>query len=111
MLQISWGLLALTILNSCSIYESDARKFLRERGFELTNSAKSNQQLSQKHCFQTSSTNILPEWENVENSEKYIIRYYDTSFSCTFEKTKPLHWSEEELNLIEEIVAYYKENN
>ena len=105
------SIVSIIFLNSCSAYESDARKYLRERGFELTNSVKNNKvQLAEQHCFQVALNTAEPEWENLETPEKHIIRYYDASFSCTFERTKPKTWKEAELILIEEIVNHYSSN-
>ncbi|MCB9026850.1 MAG: hypothetical protein H6625_11065 [Bdellovibrionaceae bacterium] len=100
---------AFTLI-SCTMYESDARKYLREQGFEFSAKAKASQlQLSQKHCYKKLSYSPS-QWENSETDIKYTIHYIDTTFSCTFEKTKPSFWSEEEYSLISKIVEYYISN-
>lgn len=96
--------------NSCSLYESDARKFLRERGLEFSNQAQANLfELSEKHCSDHEDHLAKPNWLEVETADKYIIVYTNHFFKCTFEKTQPSYWQEQELEQLREIVQYRKQ--
>ncbi len=93
---------------SCSLYESDAREFLKEQGFEFSATNKASiSSLANKHCFQTANSSQEPEWENNNSSEQEIINYYDSSYSCSFVKTNPNSWKASDYPILQEIVESY----
>lgn len=110
------------------MYESEARKFLRDQGFVYSRTEKANLTLqAQKHCFSSPNTtqkteqNIDPElqlqnqetmddgWNYFSNSLANTIQYSSSEFTCLFNFPQPQVWSNNDISDIKEIVAAYSQ--
>ena len=102
-------ILSLNYLAACSVYESDARKFIREQGleFKAQTSATTNE-LAMKHCKTVFSSLVERQYETIETDNKFIVTYNSPQFRCDFERTKPQGFSPSDYDLISTIVEAYK---
>ena len=109
--------LILLSLNSCSLYESDSRKFIKEQGLEFAADNRfSISTYSQKHCRTldgNKTKQAQEEWieQNVQHKVQLDFYHYNSELAqtqfCRFLSQQETGFTSDDYQLIEEICDYY----
>ena len=107
---------ALLLLSSCSLYESEARKFIREQGLEFAAENVNSLSLSsKKHCqikYSQFSHSPLP-WLEEDTANGYMVTCNDLSNAtlvlrqCRFLEPRTKSFTDLDYEVMNEVCSYF----